>query len=282
MPREDEPRSPAIYAMKRRVFFLSDRTGITAETLGASLLTQFPEFEFVRTNIPFVTNEMAAKSAVATIERLTADDPSPPLVFSTLTDPAVQKIVANSSPYVFDLFGTFINQLESALQAESSHTAGRMHGIGDTGVYEHRVEALNFTLGHDDGLSPRNLDQADIVLLGVSRCGKTPTCLYLAMHYSLKAANYPLTDDDFDDVRLPKILRPVRDKLYGLTIVPEQLSRIRRERRPHGDYSTLERCRNEVAQAEALFRADNIQFIDTTTVSIEEIAATIVRDKSLH
>ncbi|MGE0483257.1 MAG: pyruvate, water dikinase regulatory protein [Gammaproteobacteria bacterium] len=268
--------------MKRRVFFISDRTGITAETLGASLLTQFPDIEFLRHHIPFVTNELAARAALANIARRTADDSEPPLVFSTLTDPAVQRIVAASSPFVFDLFGTFIEPLEAALGCASSHTAGRMHGIGDSSAYERRVSALNYTLGHDDGLSPRDLDEADLVLVGVSRCGKTPTCLYLAMHYSLRAANYPLTDDDFENNVLPRILRPCRDKLYGLTIVPEQLSRIRRERRPHGDYSTLARCRAEVHQAEALFRTENIPFLDTTTVSIEEIAATIVRDMGLH
>lgn len=268
--------------MKRRVFFISDRTGITAEMLGASLLTQFPDIDFQRTNIPFVTNVLAAESALATIIKATANSDLPPLVFSTLTDTAVLEIIARGSPYVFDLFGTFIGPLEAALQRESSHTAGRMHGIGDANVYERRVAALNFTLGHDDGLSPRDLNDSDIVLLGVSRCGKTPTCLYLAMHYSLRAANYPLTDDDFGETSLPQILRPARGKLYGLTIVPEQLSRIRRERRPHGDYSSLARCRAEVAQAEALFRAENIQFIDTTTVSIEEIAAMVARDMGLH
>jgi regulator of PEP synthase PpsR (kinase-PPPase family) len=268
--------------MQRRVFFVSDRTGITAETLGSSLLTQFPDCTFKRTNIPFVTNELAARSAAHTIERAGAEDELPPLVFSTLTDTNVQKIIAASSPYVFDLFGTFIGPLEAALGRPSSHTAGRMHGIGDAHAYERRVQALNFTLGHDDGLSPRDLHAADLILIGVSRCGKTPTCLYLAMHYSLKTANYPLTDDDFDLRGLPKILEPARDKLYGLTIVPEQLSRIRRERRPTGDYASLSRCRAEVAKAEALFRGENVQFIDTTTVSIEEIAATIVRDKGLH
>lgn len=268
--------------MKRRVFFISDRTGITAETLGASLLTQFPDYEFLRTNIPFVINQLAAESAVATITKASAADSEPPLVFSTLTDPTTQKIIATSSPYVFDLFGTFIEPLEDALGCQSSHTAGRMHGIGDTNVYEHRVQALNFTLGHDDGLGPRDLNKADLVLLGVSRCGKTPTCLYLAMHYSLKAANYPLTEEDFDQGRLPKILHSCRSKLYGLTIEPEQLSRIRRERRSQGEYSKLAHCRNEVAQAEALFRAEGISYIDTTTVSIEEIAATIVRDMRLH
>lgn len=268
--------------MNRRAFFVSDRTGITAETLGLSLLTQFPDIAFKRTNIPFVSNELAAHAAVATIQRAALEDKVAPLVFSTLTDPSIQRIIATSSPHVFDLFGTFIVPLETALGVQSSHTAGKMHGVADIHAYEKRMAALNFTLSHDDGLSPRDLNEADVVLLGVSRCGKTPTCLYLAMHYSLKAANYPLTDDDFDATKLPKILRPCREKLYGLTIVPEQLSRIRRERRPHGDYASLIRCRAEVSKAEALFRTENVQYIDTTTVSIEEIAATVVRDMGLH
>ena len=268
--------------MNRRAFFVSDRTGITAETLGASLLTQFPDIEFKRTNIPFVSNELAAHAAVATIQRAAEEDQLAPLVFSTLTDLIVQKIVATSSPHFFDLFGTFIAPLESALGCQSSHTAGRMHGVFDAGAYDKRMQALNFTLSHDDGLSPRDLKEADLVLLGVSRSGKTPTCLYLAMHYSLKTANYPLTDDDFGSIKLPKILQPCRDKLYGLTIAPEQLSRIRRERRAAGDYSSLARCRAEIAMADAMFRSENIQYIDTTTVSIEEIAATVVRDMGLH
>ena len=270
--------------MNRRVFFVSDRTGITAETLGNSLLSQFPDIEFKRTNIPFISNELAAQSAVATIERAALADAQSPLVFSTLTDPTIQRIIATSSRYVFDLFGTFIVPLEAALGCESSHTAGRMHGISDAHAYEMRLTALNFTLVHDDGLSPQSLNEADLVLVGVSRCGKTPTCLYLAMHYSLKTANYPLTDDDFaiDEINLPHILEPCRSKLYGLSIAPEQLSRIRRERRSHGDYSSLARCRAEIAKAEALLRAENIPYIDTTTVSIEEIAATIVRDMGLH
>ena len=268
--------------MKRRVFFISDRTGITAEMLGESLLTQFPGIEFQRTNIPFVTNELAARNAVDMINMASAEDEEPPLVFSTLTDTTIQKIIANSHKFVFDLFGTFIEPLEDVLGRESSHTAGRMHGIGDAGAYERRLQALNFTLNHDDGLHTNDLSEAEIVLIGVSRCGKTPTCLYLAMNYSLKAANYPLTDDDFGDDSLPSILQPVRDKLYGLTIVPEQLSRIRRERRPHGNYATVAQCRAEVAKGEALFRSEDIQFIDTTTVSIEEIAATIGRDMGLH
>ena len=267
--------------MKRDVFFISDRTGITAENLGASLLTQFPNIQFNRTNIPFVTNEKAAQAAVLAI-RQSKKNGVEPIVFSTLTDMATQTIIKDSCAHVFDLFGTFVEPLEEALGTESSHKAGRMHGIGDTNAYDKRVHALNVTLGHDDGLSLRNLNDADIVLIGVSRCGKTPTCLYLAMQYSLKAANYPLIQDDLVGSTLPKSLDSCRGKLYGLTIEAEQLSRIRKERRPTGEYSTLSRCQWEIARAEKLFIEEQIPFIDTTTVSIEEMAAIARRDMKLR
>ncbi len=268
--------------MPRRVFFVSDRTGITVEMLGQTLLTQFPDLDFVTRTLPFVTNQVAAQNAADIIRAAKAEDGVSPVVFSTLTDPTTQYFIGSASEHVFDLFGTFIEPLEDALGQESSHTAGRMHGIRDITSYERRLHALNFALAHDDGISVRDLNLSDIVLVGVSRCGKTPTCLYLAMHYSLKASNYPLTDDDFEKGGLPAVLTACRNKLYGLTIVPEQLSRIRHERRPHGIYSTIGQCRAEVSKAEALFKAENIQFLDTTTVSIEEIAATIVRDKGLR
>lgn len=268
--------------MNRRVFFISDRTGITAETLGGSLLTQFPDVQFTKTFIPFVTDITSAKSAVKKIIDQTRKDGENPIVFSTLTDPEVLSIIATSTPNVFDLFGTFISPLELALDSSSSRTAGKMHGISDTGAYEIRLNALNFTLNHDDGLSPSDFHEADVILMGVSRCGKTPTCLYLSMHYSLKAANYPLTSDDFSTFEIPKVLQDVRDKLYGLTIRPEQLSRIRKERRPDGEYSKINNCRQEVSMAETLFRSEALPFLDTSTVSIEEIAATIVQAMNLH
>jgi regulator of PEP synthase PpsR (kinase-PPPase family) len=268
--------------MKRRVFFVSDRTGITVQALGQSLLTQFPDTQFSMRTLPFVKNQVAARNAADIIRAAREEDGVAPLVFSTLTDPATQYIIADSNEHVFDLFGTFIEPLEDALGQESSHTAGRMHGMADVTAYERRLTALNFTLSHDDGLSLRDLSESDVVLVGVSRCGKTPTCLYLAMQYSLKASNYPLTEDDFERSRLPPALENCRDKIYGLTIQPEQLSRIRHERRPHGAYSTLAQCRREVSLAETMFRNEKIAFLDTTTVSIEEIAATVVRDRGLR
>ena len=268
--------------MKRRIFFISDRTGITAETLGGSLLTQFPKIHFTKTFIPFVTDINSAKKAVAKIIDQTKADGEDPIVFSTLTDPEVSSIIATSSPNVFDLFGTFIGPLESALESVSSQTAGKMHGISDTNAYEARLNALNFTLNHDDGLSPSDFHEADIILMGVSRCGKTPTCLYLSMHYSLKAANYPLTSDDFTNFKMPEVLHNAKDKVYGLTIRPEQLSRIRKERRPEGEYSKINNCRREVSMAETLFKSEGLPFLDTSTVSIEEIAATVVQAMGLH
>lgn len=268
--------------LNRTVFFVSDRTGITVEALGESLLTQFPEFEFNRHTIPFVSTPAAAEIAADRIRVAGRQDGLPALVFSTLTDEASQSIIANSSDFVFDLFGTFIGPLEQALGAASSHTAGRMHGMQDQATYEKRMRALNFTLNHDDGLSPSTFHEADVILVGVSRCGKTPTCVYLGMHYSIKAANYPLTEDDLDHPKLPEFFRANRAKTYGLTIAPEQLSRIRRERRAEGRYSTLAQCRAEVASAEAMFHNENLKFLDTSNVSIEEISATIVRDLGLH
>jgi regulator of PEP synthase PpsR (kinase-PPPase family) len=263
--------------MQRRVFFISDRTGITAETLGETLLTQFQEIEFTRTDIPFVTSPEKARMAVAQIEAAEKADGTAPLVFSTLTDPESQSIIATGTKHVFDLFGTYIEPLERALGVDSSHSAGRMHGMSNTDVYQHRVDALNFTLDHDDGLRPKDLELADVVLVGVSRSGKTPTSLYLAMHFHLKAANYPLNDEDLEYGSLPETLEPVRDRIFGLSIKPEQLSRIRHGRRPNSRYSSMEQCVSEVHRAEAMYRDVDIPFVDTTSVSIEEIATNILQ-----
>jgi regulator of PEP synthase PpsR (kinase-PPPase family) len=263
--------------MKRRVFFVSDRTGITAENLGESLLTQFPDIEFQRIRRPFVDTPERANEIVAQINQAAAADRMPPLVFSTTTDPNIHAIIAASRGCLFELFGTFIGQLEQVLNAHSTHMAGRTHGIGDPGMYERRIQALNFTLDHDDGQRVQGLAAADIVLTGVSRCGKTPTCLYLAMQFNLRAANYPLTEDDLDRHSLPAVLSTCRDRLFGLTIQPERLTRIREERRPNSRYASVAQCRSEISRAEDLMRREGVPFLDATTISIEEIAAVVVQ-----
>ncbi|MGQ0657444.1 MAG: posphoenolpyruvate synthetase regulatory kinase/phosphorylase PpsR [Chromatiales bacterium] len=268
--------------MARRVFFLSDRTGITAETLGETLLTQFSDIAFNRTWLPFMDSSEKVHAAAAQISSALREEGVPPLVFSTLTDPDAQAIIASSGGDVFDLFGTFIGRLERVLDAHSSHKAGRMHGIRDPGSYDRRINALNFTLDHDDGVRVQELGQADIVLTGVSRCGKTPTCLYLAMQFNLCAANYPLTEEDLSSTVLPAQLHAFRHKLHALTIQPERLCRIREERRPNSRYASLQQCRLEVARAESLFRAEGIPYINATAISIEEIATILVQQRNLH
>ncbi len=271
-----------IGAMKRRVFFVSDRTGITAENLGRSLLTQFPDIEFITAKLPFIDSPQKARVAAAAIRLATEKDNESPLVFSTFVDYQLHDIVASGGARMFGLYTTYIGPLEETLGVPSVHAAGQTHGMGDQDRYYERLDAVNFTLAHDDGIKTDDLDQSDLILVGVSRCGKTPTCLYLAMHFYLKAANYPLTEDDLGHPGLPSCLEACRDKLYGLSITPEQLSLIRRKRRPEGRYALLEQCRHEVNLAESMFRREGIPFLQTTSVSIEEISTLVMRDLGLR
>jgi regulator of PEP synthase PpsR (kinase-PPPase family) len=264
---------------KRLVYFLSDRTGITAAALGKSLLTQFDHIQFERHTLAFVDDPQRAAEALRQIRQGAQSSGQRPIVFSTLMQPELRAIFADADVFWIDFFDAFIAPLEVELNAKSSGAVGKSHAIGD--AYHRRMEAVNFTLGHDDGLG-RHFDQADIILLGVSRCGKTPTCLYLALQNGLRAANYPLTPDDFADPRLPAPLRPFQAKLFGLTISPERLAQIRQERQPDSDYAGINNCRNELRQAEALFKKYDIPYLDTTSMSIEEIAASILHRMGLR
>lgn len=264
---------------KRPVFFLSDRTGITAEALGKSLLTQFDDIQFERHTLAFVDTIQRATQALQQITRSAQASGQRPIVFGTLLQPELRAVFAEADIFWIDFFDTFIAPLEIELNAKSSGAVGKSHAISD--AYHQRMEAVNYTLGHDDGLG-RHFDQADIILLGVSRCGKTPTCLYLALQNGLRAANYPLTPDDFMDAHLPAPLRPFQAKLFGLSISPERLAQIRQERQPESEYAALNNCRSELRQAEALFKKYDIPFLDTTSMSIEEIAASILHRMGLR
>jgi len=199
-------------------------------------------------------------------------------VFSTLVNQDVRAVLRRANALFLDFFETFIDPLEAGLGVKSSHTIGRSHSAMDKKEYQQRMEAINFTMAHDDGASHRELSQADVILIGVSRSGKTPTSLYLAMQFGVKAANYPLIPEDFDRGKLPEALRTSKARLYGLTIAPERLHNIRRERRPDSRYAALENCRFETAAAEELMRREGIRCINSTSKSIEEIATTILRE----
>jgi hypothetical protein len=263
----------------RTAFFISDRTGITAENLGHSLLSQFDSIKFKRVRLPFLDSVEKARDALAQINEAALSDGQRPLIFSTLILPAVRNIIEQSDALFLDLFEMFIVPLEAELGVSSSHAVGRSHAA-DTN-YNSRMEAVNYALNHDDGGITRDLHLADIILIGVSRCGKTPTSLYLAMQYSISAANYPLVPEDFSSEALPQALRPLRSKLQGLTIRPERLQQIRNERSPNSRYASLENCQAEVKQAESLMQLAGIPYLDVTTMSVEEIATTILYQTGL-
>ena len=269
---------------RRTVFFISDGTAITAETLGQSLLTQFNHVLFDQVTLPFIDTADKAERSVNQINLEARQTGLPPIVFSTLINADIRSIIQKSQCKFFDLFEVFIDRLEKELNIESSHTIGRYHSFVSNGIYDVRIDAVNYALGNDDGISTKNYDKADIIVVGVSRTGKTPTCLYLGMQFGIYAANYPLTEEDlfgrYDEI--PNVLAPFRKKLYGLSIKPERLHRIRSERRPHSRYSSLSQCQAEVAAAESLFLSEHIPYINITTVSVEEIAATVLHDCGLQ
>ncbi len=261
---------------ERVVFFVSDQTGVTAETLGHSLITQFAGQQFRQMTLPFIDSEDKAREAVKTIDRVAADSTLCPIVFSTMVQPDLREIVKESQGLHLDIFDAFLDALAEELGEQPEYVPGRAHGMSDIETYMKRIEATNFALVNDDGGISRDYDAADVILLGVSRSGKTPTCLYLAMQYGVYAANYPLTDDELESGTLPDFLLRQKKKLFGLTIAPERLREVRRERRPMGRYSTAQQVRFELREADKMFRRYGIPYVDTTLFSIEEISSRIL------
>jgi len=267
---------------QRVIFFVSDGTGITAEMLGHSLLTQFEGIQFSQVVVPFVDSAEKATECLARIEAAKASSEARPVVFTTLVDDTIRAIIRRADALVLDFFETFLAPLETEFSTGSTHTVGRSHSVADSSGYQHRIEAINFALAHDDGLAYAELGGSDVLLVGVSRSGKTPTCLYLALQFGIKAANYPLTPEDFERGRLPDAVEANLAKVYGLTISPERLARIRNERRPESRYASLENCKYEVESAERLMRRYGIRWLNSTTRSIEEIATQILQDVQLE
>jgi regulator of PEP synthase PpsR (kinase-PPPase family) len=267
--------------MRRTAFFVSGRTGITVEILGHSLLSQFEDVNFNRVVLPFVDTLEKAEEVALQIRRQALIDGCRPLVFSTIADLKIRAKIQVPDAQSIDFFEKFIGPLEDELGVMSSHTVGRSHAISNFEEYNNRINAVNYSLNHDDGVMPRDLAEADLILVGVSRSGKTPTCLYMALQFGIKAANYPLTPEDFGQHTLPRLLLPYRNKLFGLTIDPERLRQIRSERKPDSRYCQLDTCQFEVAEAEALMRQVGVPYLNTTRMSIEELSTTIMHRTGL-
>jgi [pyruvate, water dikinase]-phosphate phosphotransferase / [pyruvate, water dikinase] kinase len=249
-----------------RVFCVSDHTGVTVEAVAKSVLAQFPGFEFSLITLPFIDSVEKTHDAAARIGSAPGA-----LVFSSLTDPGLRTILRNADASLFDVFDLVAPAVEAALGQAATPSGGRTHGMA--GNYESRMDAVNFSLALDDGLQPQRLDQADLILIGVSRVGKTPTALYLALQYGLRVANYPLTPDDLAHASLPDLLLAHLPRLRALTLSAERLAAIRQARYPDSRYASLEQCRSELAAAERLFTHHALPVIDTTRMSVEEIAA---------
>lgn len=262
----------------RTVFFISDGTGITAETFGNAILAQF-EINPRHVRLPFIDSVDKAHQAIRQINHTAEVEGKRPIVFTTLVNVEILSVLkAQCHGMLLDMFAMFVAPLETELGLKSNHRVGRFSDASKSESYDARIEAINFSLAHDDGQCNRDLENSDVILVGVSRSGKTPTSLYLAMQYGLKASNYPLIPEDFERRQLPPALVPHRKKIFGLTIAPERLCQIRNERRPNSNYASLANCRNEVHEAEAMMRREGIRWLSTTTKSIEEISTTILQE----
>ena len=268
--------------MKRKVFYLSDSTGITAENLGKSLLTQFPQIQFESVTRPFVDTPEKAQKIAVEINQESQTSSHRPIVVDTIVDSEVSGIISSADCFYIDIFSTFLSPLEHELEVKSAHHVGHMPIFKEDSrvvdeQYMQRIDAVHFALANDDGMQLNRYADADIILIGVSRTGKTPSSVYLGMQYGIKAANYPLIPDDLETKKLPSALREHQKKLFGLTIRPARLSDIRNERKPNSNYAALRTCVDEIRQAETLYRQYRVPYIDTTQLSVEEISARMLQ-----
>ncbi|MDM5147089.1 kinase/pyrophosphorylase [Candidatus Persebacteraceae bacterium Df01] len=266
--------------MKRSVFFISDSTGITVEALGRSVLSQFDGVTFAEQTLAFVDTPQKAADTVRQIQAASEHDGARPLIFYTFADEILADVIRQSGALTMDCLEIFVRPIEEELGITALHSAGRAHSMRDRD-YQRRIDALNFAMGFDDGARLQGLHNADIVLIGVSRSGKTPTSLYLALHFGVFAANYPLVDEDLADDAIPTTLAPYKNKLYGLTIEPTRLTQIREQRRPGSQYAKSEKCEREVRAALRLYKANGIPYLDTTNRSVEELSSKILKESAL-
>ncbi len=260
---------------QRPVFIVSDSSGLTAETLCHTLLSQFPGIDFTQAALPFVDSEEKVKQAVDQINQSGESSGLRPLVFTTFVNNKFADALANADAEIFDLFAPFIGRMETVLDQVSSHQQGQSHGIADLVQYGRRINAVNYAMHCDDGLHTRDYAKANMILLGVSRSGKTPTCLYLALHFGFYAANYPLTEEDFIRGELPDSILQHRDKVFGLIIDPVRLHQIRSERRPGSEYASMKSCQRDVVAARRMYDSNRILHCDSTNYSVEELGSAI-------
>jgi regulator of PEP synthase PpsR (kinase-PPPase family) len=235
------------------IYYISDSTGIMATNLGQALICQFPEINFYEEKFPFI---LTVKQARKTKVREVFD--SPEVEF-------------------FEAYGLFLERLETCLEAEAVREPGFARHANDMAMTK-RVEAIHYCLGHDDGTKESEYDEADIILLGVSRSGKTPVSVFLATQMGLKSANFPLTSEYLDQYRIPEQIRQNKDRAVALTTSPEQLHSAREKRYPNSKYSRIATCREELKQAEQIYVKNKIPIVSSAGKSIEETATQVMQE----
>ncbi|ALD01122.1 MAG: pyruvate, water dikinase regulatory protein [Acinetobacter sp.] len=263
--------------IKRSVFFISDGTAITAETLGHSLLAQFPHVDFNIHIIPYITSEEAAMEVVAEINKRAEQDGNQPLVFDTLVDPYARDIINTANAINLDVFEGLISKLSEVLGTPPTTLVGQTHAVTDSESYKARIDAVHFALDNDDGARTRHYDKADLILIGVSRSGKTPTSIYLSLQFGIRVANYPLTEEDLDDNRLPAVLKAHKNKLFGLMIDAERLVAIRSERKANSRYASFSQCQMELRAIEGIYISEGLKYLNVSEMSIEEISTRVLQ-----
>jgi regulator of PEP synthase PpsR (kinase-PPPase family) len=265
------------------VFFLSDSTGISAETMGNALLIQFPDLRFERTLIPFISSVEEARSVVARLDAALDESSRTPLVFTTAASDEVRLELRKTRCPLIDFFDLHMQQVEEILEVPGERMAARLHGVGDVKRYNSRMQAIEYAIEHDDGQSVRSLEKADVILVAPSRCGKTPTSMYLALQHGLFVANYPIVEEDLDITELPRPVRHLRERCFGLMTSPQRLSAVRQERRPGSQYASLEQCTFELRRTQAMFSRHKLPVVDSSTKSVEEISTIILQHlKTMH
>jgi len=264
------------------VYYVSDCTGITAEALGSGLLSLFPHTRFQSYHAPYINTVEKAQDFISQIKQDNSVTGTLAIVFATMPNPEIDSLLRQAPCHYYELFNGFVNQLSADTGLPSVNTPGSRHGLLNQKYYDRRIDSVDYALLHDDALSLNNLAQADVILVGVSRSGKTPTCLYLAMHFGLRAANYPLTDDDFKRQDFPQAIKDNIDKVLALTIMPNRLVQIREKRSPGSRYATLSECQSELRSAQKIFNRYGLDVLDTTSSSIEELATKIIRIRDLE
>ncbi|QFT54719.1 pyruvate, water dikinase regulatory protein [Microbulbifer sp. THAF38] len=267
---------------KRTAFFISDGTGLTVEAIGHSLLAQFQDQHVEQVTLPYIDSAEKVQQALQRIDRASQESGLQPIIITSIVSNQIRDQLHQSPALMLDVFENYLTPLANLFGRDPTQTVNVSHGIANNRRYSERIDAVHFAMDNDDGRRISEFEQADVILLGVSRSGKTPTCLYLALQFGLRAANYPITEEDMDSTTLPKILRPYHRKLFGLTIDPKRLMQIRQERRANSRYASKEQCEFEVRQVEQMLRRAQVPFLNATQLSVEELATRLMSQAGIE